>query len=69
MLAEALVLYISIIHKNLIIWAPNNLSTALILVRLFLLITPMNTFAFSGVGETAQGNKTCKLIKLLGLVE
>jgi len=66
---ESMVLYVSIIHKNLIIWAPDNPSTALVLVQLFLLITPVNTFAFSGVGETAQGNKTCKLIKLLGLVE
>lgn len=29
----------------------------------------MNVFAFSVVGETAQGNRTCKLIKLLSLVE
>lgn len=64
-----MVLYTSVIHKNLIIWAPNNLPTALVLAWLSLLITPMNTFAFSGVGETAQGNKTCKLIKLLSLVE
>lgn len=66
---EGIVLYISIIHKNLISRTVNNLSVALVLVWLFLMIAPMNTFAFSGVGETAQGNKTCKLIKLLGLVK
>ena len=66
---EGMVLYISIIRNNLIILAANNLSPALVLVWLFLLITPVNTFAFIGVGETAQGNKTCKLIKLLSLVE
>lgn len=32
-------------------------------------MTLVNVFAFSAVGETAQGNKTCKLIKLLSLVE
>lgn len=39
MLVEGMVLYISIIHKNLIIWAGNNLSTALVLVWPFFFLT------------------------------
>lgn len=34
---------------------------------LSLLITRRNAFSFGDVGETAQGNKSCKLIKLLRL--
>lgn len=68
-LAEALALYTLVIHKNPITWAADHRPPASVLTWLSLPITPTNTFAFGGVGEAAQGNQTCKLIKLLGLVE
>lgn len=67
--AAALSLYTSVIHKNPITWAADHHPSAFVLTWLSQQITPENTFAFGGVGETAQGNTTCKLIKLLGLVQ
>lgn len=65
-LAAALSLYISVIHKAPVTWAEDH--HPFVLTWLSSPIIPVNTFAFGGVGEAARGNKTCKLIKLLGLV-